>query len=123
MTRQMKLLKTFFKSLLNRYQNDMQISMRGSDFIFDCIHLLYYKCHKINPNCGGLYMNSPHWIKSKKSAINSINEKHNKYSQQAVTAALNKKEIGKDHEKGTNINFFISKCNCEKSISCSCFKI
>ena len=83
----MKLLKTFFKSLLNRYQNDMQISMRGSDFIFDCIHLLYYKCHKINPNCGRLYMNSPNWIKSKKSAINSINEKDN--SQQIFSTACN----------------------------------
>ena len=22
----------------------------GSDFVFDCVHLFYYKCHKINPN-------------------------------------------------------------------------
>ena len=26
--------------------------MRGGDFIFDWVYLLYYKCHKITPNCG-----------------------------------------------------------------------
>ena len=38
--------------------------MRGSDFIFDRIHLLYYKCHKINPNRRGLYRDSPDLIKN-----------------------------------------------------------
>ena len=31
-----------------RYQIEMKTSMGSSDFIFDCVHLLYYKCHKIN---------------------------------------------------------------------------
>ena len=33
--------------------------MRGSDFIFDCIHALYYKCREINPNRRGSYIDSP----------------------------------------------------------------
>ena len=33
--------------------------MKGSDFIFNCVHLLYYKCHKVNPNHGGSYIDSP----------------------------------------------------------------
>ena len=37
-----------FESLLNRYQIGLEKSMGGSDFIFDCVHLLYYKCHKIS---------------------------------------------------------------------------
>ena len=40
--------------------------MRGSDFVFDFVHLLYYKCHKIVPSCSGSYIDSPDWIKSKK---------------------------------------------------------
>ena len=48
--------------------------MRGSDFIFDYVHLLYYKCQKTNPNCGGLYIDFPYWIKNKKVIINSINK-------------------------------------------------
>ena len=43
----------------------------GSDFVFDCVHLLYYKCHKINPNRGGSYIDSPDWIKSQKKKKNT----------------------------------------------------
>ena len=33
--------------------------MRGTDFVFDYVHLLYYKCHKINFSRGGSYIDSP----------------------------------------------------------------
>ena len=49
--------------------------MKGSEFVFDYIHLLYHKCHKINPNHGGPYIDSAEWIKSKKTAINPIKKK------------------------------------------------
>ena len=35
-----------FGSLRSRYQGNLETSMRGSDFIFDLIQLMYYKCHK-----------------------------------------------------------------------------
>ena len=41
--------------------------MRGSDFFFNCLHSLYYKCHKINTNRGGSYINSPKLDKDQKS--------------------------------------------------------
>ena len=34
------------QSLLNTHQMELTTSMRGSDFIFDYVHLLY--CNKIN---------------------------------------------------------------------------
>ena len=40
--------------------------MKGSGFIFDCVHSSYYKCHKINFKPGGSYIDSPDWIKKKK---------------------------------------------------------
>ena len=43
--------------------------MKGSEF-FDYVHLLYYKCHKINPNRVGTYLDFPDWIKISKAAIN-----------------------------------------------------
>ena len=50
--------------------------MKGSDFVFAYVHLLYYKCHKINWNHGGSYTDLPDWKKTrKKTAINSINKK------------------------------------------------
>ena len=39
--------------------------MKGSEFVFGYVHLLYYKCHIINPNCGGSYIDFPYWIKKK----------------------------------------------------------
>ena len=60
-----ELIEELFELLLNRYQNNLEESMRGSESVFDYIHLLYYKCHKISPNCGGSYIDSPDWIKNK----------------------------------------------------------
>ena len=54
--------------------------MKSSEFVIDYVHLLYYKCHKINANCSysGSYIDSPDWIKNKKARINSIIKKDNK---------------------------------------------
>ena len=41
--------------------------MKGSEFVFDSVDLLYYKFHKISLNRGGLYVDSPKWLKNKKS--------------------------------------------------------
>ena len=81
--------------------------MKGSEFVFDYAQLLYYKCHKINPNRGGSYIDSPDWIKSKKATINPINEKYNKSFQYTVTVALNDEEIGKNPERITKIKPFV----------------
>ena len=61
--------------------------MKGCEFVFDCVHLLYYNCHKINPNRGGSYIDCPDCIKNKKATINPINKKDNKCFQYAVTVA------------------------------------
>ena len=59
-----KVIKSLFDSLKNRYQNNLE-PMKGSEYVFDYVQLLYYKHHKINPNRGGSYVNSPDWIKTK----------------------------------------------------------
>ena len=40
--------------------------MKAREFVFDYVQLLNYKCHKINPNHGAWYIDSPDWIKHKK---------------------------------------------------------
>ena len=35
-------------SLRARYQDNLEALMRGSDFIFDSVQLMHYKCHKVN---------------------------------------------------------------------------
>ena len=61
-----EVVNELFESLLSRYKIGLEISMRGSDFIFDSVQLLYHKCHKINFKRGGSY-DSPDWIKKQKS--------------------------------------------------------
>ena len=70
--------------------------MKGSEFVFHYVQLLYYKCHKINPNCSGSYIDSRNSIKNEKNTtINTINKKCNKCFQYAVAVTLNHEEIKK----------------------------
>ena len=85
--------------------------MKGSEFVFNYLHLLYCKCHKIDLNCGGLYVDSLDWIKNKKAAINLINKKDNKCFQYAVTVAPNHEKIKKDPQRTNKIKPFRSKYN------------
>ena len=45
-----------FESLLSRYQIGLEISTSETDFIFESVKLLYYKCHKINLKRGESYI-------------------------------------------------------------------
>ena len=47
--------------------------MRGSDFAFDGVNFLYYDFNKISINRVGSYIDSPKWLKNKKSTINPNN--------------------------------------------------
>ena len=40
------------------YKKNLE-SVKGNDFVFDYVQLLYYKCHKINLNSDGSYIDSP----------------------------------------------------------------
>ena len=40
------IIQELFDSLKNRYQNNLK-SMKGSEFVFDYVQFLYYKCHKM----------------------------------------------------------------------------
>ena len=87
--------------------------MEGSDFVFDCAHLLNYKYHKIYFTRGRSYTDSPDWIKSKKATINSINKSGNKCFQYVLTVALNHEKLGKHAERIAKIKTFINKYNLE----------
>ena len=40
------------KAVFSRYQIGLETFIKGSDFVFGCVHLLYSKCHKIVSNWG-----------------------------------------------------------------------
>ena len=57
------MIEELFDSLKNRYQNNLETKMKGSDFVLDYVQVFYYKCHRINSNHAGSYTESPDWIK------------------------------------------------------------
>ena len=105
-----KIIEELFESLKNRYQNNLE-SMKGSEFVFDYVHLLYYKSHKINSNNARSNIDSTDWITNKKATVNPVNKNDNKCFQYAVTVTLNYEEIGKNPEKITEIKPFLSNIN------------
>ena len=58
--------------------------MKGSEFVFDYVHLLYHECHKIKLNDDGSYIDSPDWIKNKNTTINPINKNDKKCFQYPI---------------------------------------
>ena len=47
--------------------------MIDSDFAFDRVNYLYYNFNKISISRGGSYIDSPKWLKYKKSTVNQKN--------------------------------------------------
>ena len=64
------IIEQLFESLLNKYEENLQNKMRGSEFEFDGVNFLYYDFNKTSINRGGSYIDSPKWLKNKKSTIN-----------------------------------------------------
>ena len=72
--------------------------MKGSEFEFDDVDFLYYDFNKISLNRGGSCIDSPKWLKDKKSTINPKNNDY-KCFQYAVTLSLNLDKIKKKPTK------------------------
>ena len=105
-----EIIKELFKSILQRYQENLQEKMRGSDFAFDVVNFLYYDFNKISISRGGSDIDSPKWLKNKKSIINPKNNNY-KCFQYAVTLALNLDKINKNSQRISQIKPFIEEYN------------
>ena len=84
--------------------------MTGSDFEFDGVNYLYYDFNKTSLNRGGSYIDSPKWLKDKKSTINPKNN-DDKCFQYAVTLALNLDKIKRDSQRISKIKPFMDQYN------------
>ena len=99
-----------FKSLLQRYQEGLEESMRGSELIFDGIDALYYDLYKVSLSRGGSYIDSPEWLKNKRTTINSKNN-DGKCFRYALTVALNYQNVKYIPKRISKIKSFIDKYN------------
>ena len=89
-----KITEQLFKYFLQSYQEELEESMRETEFIFDSVDALYYDLNKISLSKDGSYIDSPEWLKNKKATINPKNN-DDKCFQYALTFALNYEQIKK----------------------------
>ena len=106
------IIEQLFESLLQKYEENLRDKMRGSDFEFDGVNFLYHDFNKTSINRRGSYIDSPKWLKDKKSTINPKNNE-DKCFQYTVTLALNLNRINKDPQIVSRIKPFIEKYNWE----------
>ena len=104
------IIEEIFKSFIQNYEENLQNKMRGSDFEFDGANFLYYNFNEISLNRGGSYIDSPKWLRDKKSTINPKNN-DDKCFQYAVTLALNLDKINRDPQRISKIKPFINQYN------------
>ena len=103
------IIKELFESLLQKYQEGLEKSMKGSNFAFDSVDLSYYHLQKTSlSRKGGSFLDSPKWLKNKKATINPKNNDNNCF-QYALTAALNYKNIKNHPERISDFKPFINK--------------
>ena len=105
-----EIIKELFKFLLQRYQENLQEKMKGSDFVFEGVKYLYYDLNKTSISKDGSYIDSPKWLKDKKSTINPKNNDY-KCFQYAVTLALNLDKINGHPQRISKIKPFIEEYN------------
>ena len=86
--------------------------MKESEFEFDGVNFLYYDFNKTTIIRGGSYIDSPKWLKDKKSTINPKNN-DDKCFQYAVTLALDLDKIRKDPQRVSKVKPYIEKYNWE----------
>ena len=105
-----EVIKLLFESFLQKYEENLQEKMKGSDFEFDGVNFLYYDFNKTSINRDGSYIDSPKCLKNEKSTINRKNN-DDKCFQYAVTLALNLDYIDNHPERVSKIKRFIDQYN------------
>ena len=71
-----EIIKSLFESFLQRFEENLQEKVRGSDFEFDGINFFNCNFNKTSIYRGGSCIDSPKWLKGKKSIINPKNNNH-----------------------------------------------
>ena len=105
-----EIIKKLFDSLLQKYQDGLEESIRGNEFIRYSVGLLYYYLQKIGFKRGGSYIDSPEWLKNKRATINPKNNDDSCF-QYTLTVALNHKKDKSHPERISKIKPFIGQYN------------
>ena len=94
-----EIIGDLFAPFLQKYQEGLEESMRGSEFVYDSVDVLYYNLNKVSLSRGGSYIDSPKWLKNKKATLNPQKKKDDKCFQYALTVALKYEKIKIDPQR------------------------
>ena len=61
-----EVIEDLFEFFFQKYQEGLEESMRGSEFVYDSVDVLHYNLNKVSLSRGGSYIDSPKWLKNKK---------------------------------------------------------
>ena len=103
-----EIIEDLFESFLQKYQEGLEESMRGSELVN--IDILYYNLNKVSLSRGESYIDSPKWLKNKKATINPKNKDY-KCFQYALTVALNYEKNLKSSTNNIKKKAFIDQHN------------
>ena len=109
-----EIIKKLFESFLQKYQDGLEESIRGSEFVYESVDVLYYNLNKVSlSRVGSYHIDSSKWLKNKKATINPKNE-DDKCFQYALTVALNYEKLKKDPQRISKIKPFIDQYDWEE---------
>ena len=94
----MKLSRTFLNLFLQKYQEGLEESMRGSEFVYDSVNVLYYNLNKVSLSRGGSYIDFPKRLENKKVTINPKNN-NDECFQYVLTVTSNYEQIKDNPER------------------------
>ena len=83
---------------MEKYQEGLEESIRGSDFVYDSVDALQYNLNIVNLSRGGSCIDFPKELKNKWATINPQNN-DDKCFQYALTFALNYQKIKNNPER------------------------
>ena len=105
-----EIIEELFESLLQRYQERLEELKNGSDLVFDSVDALYYNLNKISLNMGKSFIDSPEWLKNKKTIMSpKIND--DKCFQYTLVVALSHEQIKNHPERISKVKPFIDQYN------------
>ena len=94
----MKSLKNSLIHFCKDTEKRLEESTRGSEFVINSVNSMYCKLWKINLNRKGSYIDSPEWLKNRKTTINPKTN-DDKGFQYALNVVLNYQSIKKDLQR------------------------
>ena len=86
--------------------------MKGSEFAFKGVDVLYYDLNKIRLNRGGSYMKYSELLEDKQTTTNPKNKNDDKCFGYALTVALNYEKVNKNRQRiSKKLKTFINQYN------------